>query len=211
MRCALGFTIGLVLPIAAFAQASTPIAGTWSLASLSEDHHGQITHPLGDKPQGQVIYGEHEELAVILLSGEREKKSGNPLTPIGPAIAYYGTYTVSSNNIAYHVTASTYPNFAGTDQKGTFTVKGDTLTLVREVTGGSEPFERGRLRTAKTHIDLAFSNCESDTQSVAIIGKSGRCVAPVVAPGRLQDRRCPSPHTSTVLVEFRSLLHQAGH
>jgi Lipocalin-like domain len=140
MRCALGFIIGLMLPIAAFAQVGTPIAGRWSLVSLNEDHHGQITHPLGDKPQGQVIYGDHGELVVILLSGEREKKAGTPLTPVGPALAYYGTYTVSGNNIAYHVTASTYPNFAGTDQKGTFTVKGDTLTLVREITGVAEPF-----------------------------------------------------------------------
>jgi hypothetical protein len=140
MRYALGLTVGLMLPIAAFAQSSTQIAGTWSLVSLSEDHHGQITHPLGDKPQGQVIYGEHGELAVILVSGDREKKAGNPLTPVGPAIAYYGTHTVSGNNIAYHVTASTYPNFAGTDQKGTLALKGDTLTLVREITGGAEPF-----------------------------------------------------------------------
>jgi hypothetical protein len=57
-----------------------------------------------------VIYGEHGELAVILVSADREKKAGNPLTPVGPAIAYYGTYTVSSNNVAYHVTASTYAN-----------------------------------------------------------------------------------------------------
>jgi hypothetical protein len=87
-----------------------------------------------------VIYGEHGELAVILLSGDREKKAGNPLPPVEPAIAYYGTFTVSGNNILSRVTASTYPNFAGTDQKRTFTVKGDTLTLVRQVTGGTELF-----------------------------------------------------------------------
>jgi hypothetical protein len=140
MRYALGLAVGLMLPSAAFAQSNTPIAGTCSLVSLSEDHHGQITHPIGDKPQGQVIYGGDGKLAVILVSGDREKKAGNPLTPVGPAIAYYGTYTVSGNNITYHVTASTYPNFAGTDQKGTFTLKDDTLTLVREIIGGSEPF-----------------------------------------------------------------------
>jgi hypothetical protein len=140
MRYTPGLAVGLVLPIAALAQSSTPIAGTWSLVSLSEDHHGQITHPIGDNPQGQVIYGDHGELAVILVSGDREKHAGNPLIPVGPAIAYYGTYTVSGNNIAYHVAASTYPNFAGTNQKGTFTLKGDTLTLVREIIGGTEPF-----------------------------------------------------------------------
>jgi hypothetical protein len=140
MRYALGLVVGLLLPTAAFAQSSTLIAGRWSLVALSEDHHGQITHPIGDKPQGQVIYGEHGELSVILLSGDREKKAGNPLIPVGPAIAYFGTYTISGSNIGYHVTASTYPNFAGTDQKGTFTLKDDTLTLVRDVTGGTEPF-----------------------------------------------------------------------
>src|ERR1700689_3096645 len=140
MRRALGLTFGLMMPAAAFAQASTPIAGTWALVSVNENHHGQITRPLGEKPQGQVIYGDHGELAVMLFSGDRERKAGNPLTPVGPAVAYYGTYTVSGNTIAIHITASTYPNFAGTDQKGTFTVKDDTLTLVREVTAGAEPF-----------------------------------------------------------------------
>ncbi len=140
MRYLVGLALGLVLPITAFSQPSPSIAGTWSLVSLSEDHHGQITHPIGDHPQGQVIYGEHGELAVILVSSDREKKPGNPLTPIGPAIAYCGTYNVSGTDIVYHVTASTYPNFAGTEQKGTFALKGDTLTLVREVIGGTEPF-----------------------------------------------------------------------
>jgi hypothetical protein len=140
MRYTLGLLFGLMLPMVALAQSSNPLAGTWSLVSLNEDHHGQVTNPLGDKPQGQVVYGEHGELSVILLSGDREKKAGIPLTPIGPALAYFGTYTVSGSNIAYHVIASTFPNFAGSDQKGTFTLKGETLTLVREVTGGAEPF-----------------------------------------------------------------------
>jgi hypothetical protein len=42
--------------------------------------------------------------------------------------------------VALHVVASTFPNFGGTDQKGTVTVKGDSLTLVREILGGVEPF-----------------------------------------------------------------------
>jgi hypothetical protein len=140
MRYTFGLVFGLILPMIAFAQSSMPIAGAWSLVSLSEDHHGQITRPLGDKPQGQVIYGGHGELSVTLLSGDREKKPGNPLMPVGPAIAYFGTYTVNGDTITSHVIASTFPNFAGTDQKGTFAVKGDTLTLIREVTGGTEPF-----------------------------------------------------------------------
>ncbi len=64
MRYILCFAVGLVLPIAALAQSSMPIVGTWSLVSLSEDHHGQITRPIGDKPQGQALAdpasGRHE-------------------------------------------------------------------------------------------------------------------------------------------------------
>jgi hypothetical protein len=140
MRYTLGLAVGLMLPVVAFAQPTTPITGTWSLVALSEDHHGQVTHPLGDKPQGQVIYGALGEVSVILVSSDREKKPGNPLIPVGPVIAYFGTYTVNGNNVINHVTASTYPNFAGTDQKGTFMLNGDTLTLVREIVGGAEPF-----------------------------------------------------------------------
>ena len=139
MRYALGLAAGLMSPMTAFAQ-PTPITGTWSLVSLTENHHGELSHPLGDKPQGQIIYGEHGETSVILASSDREKKPGNPLTPVGPSIAYFGTYSLSGSNLSLHVMASTFPNFAGTDQKGTVTVKGDSLTLVREILGGTEPF-----------------------------------------------------------------------
>lgn len=138
MRYALGLAVGLMLPLPALAQ-STPISGTWSLVSLTENRDGQLTHPLGDKPQGLFIYTEHGETAVVLASREREKKPGYPLNPVGPSIGYFGTYAVSGNILNLHIVASTFPNFADTDQKGTISIKGDSLTLVREILGGTEP------------------------------------------------------------------------
>ena len=140
MRYTLGLAVvGLMLPMATFAQ-SNPLVGTWSLVSINEDHHGTVTHPLGDKPQGQLIYEANQQMSVILTSSNREKKPGNPMTPVGPVIAYFGAYTVTGNNVSVHITASTFPNFAGTDQTGSFTISGDTLTLIRQIVGATEPF-----------------------------------------------------------------------
>jgi Lipocalin-like domain len=62
------------------------------------------------------------------------------MVPVGPVIAYYGTYSPDGNTLNYHVRGAPYPNFEGTDQKGIITVKGDTLTSMRTITGGAEPF-----------------------------------------------------------------------
>src|SRR6266403_3891532 len=44
------------------------------------------------------------------------------------SIAYYGTYTVNGTELLFHVVASSFPNWSGTDQKRTnVTVTADEL------------------------------------------------------------------------------------
>jgi hypothetical protein len=68
-----------------------------------------------------------------LIGGDRPKQTGRPDNPIGPAITYFGTYSVGEGDksIAFKVQGSTNPNFEGTEHKATIsTIRGDDMTYV---------------------------------------------------------------------------------
>lgn len=141
-RYALALACGLAVPAASASAQSLAdqIVGEWSLVSLVEDHGGKAEHPLGEKMHGSIILDKSGGFSTFLASDDRPKSASHPMVPVGPVIAYYGTYSVDGNTLIYHVQGATYPNFEGTDQKGTITVKGDTLTSMRTITGGAAPF-----------------------------------------------------------------------
>jgi hypothetical protein len=140
-RSALYFAVGLVLPVTgAVAQSSNDLTGAWSLVSLVEDHGGKLEHPFGEQPNGMINYDRNGMVMVFIASNNRPKSSDRPTVPVGPSVAYYGTYALDGNNLTAHVKGSTYPNFEGTDQKGVIAINGDNLKLVRTITGGAQPF-----------------------------------------------------------------------
>jgi hypothetical protein len=69
-----------------------------------------------------------------IIGGDRAKQTGRPVNPIGPAITYFGTYTVGEGDksLVYKVQGSTYPNFEGFEQNATITIiNADAMTYVR--------------------------------------------------------------------------------
>jgi hypothetical protein len=64
-----------------------------------------------------------------MIGGDRAK-TPDPRTPVGPLIAYFGTYSVSDtdNILTYHIERATWPNFEGQDQKRIVTIKGDEMS-----------------------------------------------------------------------------------
>jgi Lipocalin-like domain len=125
------------LPATAMAQ-NTNIVGTWSVVSLVQDSTPE--HPFGEQPNGEVIWTQEGAVFVFIASRDRGKSTALASQPVGPSVAYYGTYSLDGNNLTNHVKGSTYPNFESTDQKGTITVSGDHAKLVRTITGGSQPY-----------------------------------------------------------------------
>ena len=124
------------------AQTASPgeqLRGAWVMVSLDEDHHGQKDYPFGDRPNGSLVL-DHGTVAVFIAKPGRAKSAAHPGEPVGPVVAYYGTYSVDGDALTYHVKGSTYPNYEGTDQRATFSLSGDTLTLVRTITTTKEPF-----------------------------------------------------------------------
>jgi hypothetical protein len=109
------------------------LTGTWTLVSNVEKYQdGKEENSFGPRMKGQLMLSPTGRFSVFLVGGDRPK-SADPTTPIGPAVAYFGTYTVDegSKTLSYHVEGATFPNFEGTDQKATVTIKGDELSYVR--------------------------------------------------------------------------------
>jgi len=124
----------------AWAQTADQLVGAWSLVSLSEDHAGRIEHPMGDKPRGMIIYDESGTFANLLIHRDRPKTDTAPMTPVGPAIAFWGTWSLEGNALTYHVDAATFPGFEGSEQKGIVTLAGDMLKIQRTVKNPRETF-----------------------------------------------------------------------
>jgi Lipocalin-like domain len=69
-------------------------------------------------------------MSLLLMAGNREKASPNPRSPVGPAIGYFGSYTVDegAKTITYHIEASTFPQWNGMDRIATIqSVSADEL------------------------------------------------------------------------------------
>lgn len=111
------------------------VTGTWTLVSnIQKYQDGKEENDFGPKEHGQLILSPDGRFSLFLLGGDRPKAAGTASSPIGPAIGYYGTYSVSEadKSLVYRVEGSTFPNFEGSEQKANVTViKGDDLTYVR--------------------------------------------------------------------------------
>jgi hypothetical protein len=134
-------TMVLLVPLAAgdaVAQQKSlkeQLVGTWTLVSLVEQYQDgrKDSNSFGPNLKGMLMLDRTGQFSLQLIGGERAKTSGNPRSPIGPAVAYFGTYSVGEGDksLTYHVERSTFPDFEGTDQKATVTIAGDELRYVR--------------------------------------------------------------------------------
>jgi hypothetical protein len=130
--------LGLALSASnAFAQQKPlkeQMVGTWTLVSLVEQHQDgrKEEKPFGPNLKGQLMLDQNGRFSLQLI-GERPKAAGDPRTPVGPAVAYFGTYSVGEgdNSLTYHVERATITAFEGSDQKATVTIKGDDMSYVR--------------------------------------------------------------------------------
>jgi hypothetical protein len=104
------------------------VVGAWTLTSGSEKFaNGRTNVPWAS---GNLMLDSTGHVAFFLVGKERPKTVANPSVPIGPVIAYYGTYTVdeSTSTLTYNVESSTSPSFDGAVRKQKVVLNGDTLT-----------------------------------------------------------------------------------
>jgi hypothetical protein len=119
------------------------VQGTWTMVSNVLDQGGNKTEPFGTGAKGSVILTKDGRVMLIITRAEIPKFASNNRTTGTPeenkaavagSIAYFGTYTVNDADkmLVMHLDGSTYPNWAGTDQKRTLELSGDEMKFINQ-------------------------------------------------------------------------------
>ncbi len=134
----LGLACFLFLPLRGYA-ADKSVVGTWQLLSwVSEDaESGKISNVFGERPNGYLIYTAGGRMSVNLSADGRKPLSGDRFsTPaeeraqaFSTAIAYSGTYDLTTDGIMHHVEVATFQNWVGTEQFRYVVVQGETMNV----------------------------------------------------------------------------------
>jgi hypothetical protein len=101
------------------------LVGSWVLTSGIEKYPDKTVTPW---ETGNLTLTSDGRASFFLIGKDRQKGS-NPRDPVGPAIAYYGSYSVdeSAKAIIFHVERGVAPLFDKTDRRQSVSFNGDTL------------------------------------------------------------------------------------
>lgn len=102
------------------------VVGTWNMTKGMEKLGDKTTTPWA---AGRLVLDAEGRLAFFLVGKDRAKGDPNPRTPVGPFIAYYGTYTVdeAAKTVTYHIEHSAFPNFEKSTRTQKISFSGDTM------------------------------------------------------------------------------------
>jgi len=132
----------LALPVCsgdARAQDKNALVGTWAVvSSTATDSAGKKIDTFGPKHRGTLIFAPNGRYAVMQARGTLPKFAANARTKgsaeenqavVAGTIAHFGRYTIDDGgkSFTFHIEASTFPNWDGTQQKRPFEIKGDRL------------------------------------------------------------------------------------
>ncbi len=122
------------------------VQGSWTLVSVVVEQDGKKIEPVGSQPKGYMIVTPDGRYSWILLKAglpkfvadNRMKGTAEENQAIVQgSLAAYGTYKVVNEKehaVQVHIEGSTFPNWDGQDQKRTWNVKGDELSITNPVT-----------------------------------------------------------------------------
>lgn len=124
---------------AAHAQtASSSLVGTWRVVRYcDQDSAGVTSEPLGPRPTGFFIYTATGQVSIHAMrtppagpvAGDSVRLS-NLAELRSFYFSYFGTYTITSDStVIHHVQGGTFPLYVGTDQRRSYRVRGDTLSI----------------------------------------------------------------------------------
>ncbi|RAJ77588.1 lipocalin-like protein [Chitinophaga dinghuensis] len=114
--------------------------GTWSLVSVENiSADGSKTTPYGEDPVGMLLFTKEGSYAIQILKANRSKVLANDKDKataeenaalVRGNNAHFGTYTVDENNqvIVFSIQHAFYPNWEGTTQVRTYSLKNNVLT-----------------------------------------------------------------------------------
>lgn len=127
------------------------LVGTWRLRSWTATADDGVEHPMGDQPEGVLVYTPDGTMITTIGRAGRSPIDGGDMLA-GPDdqrlaaftsfIAYSGSFRVDAGDVVHSVTMSLFPNWIGTEQRRHVSLAADG----RELELSSDPFMlRGRL------------------------------------------------------------------
>lgn len=116
----------------------TPLAGTWSLVSISNEKNGQKVLPYGPDAKGTFTLDGGRFSLVVVRPNRAKFRSNDRLTgtpeenqeTVRGSIAYFGTYSIDPKHdtlVTFHIEGSTFPNWEGAEQRRVLEVSGDEM------------------------------------------------------------------------------------
>jgi hypothetical protein len=123
-------------------QAARPdLMGSWTLTSETAQRGGKMIEPLGPDPLGSMMLDPSGRFMLMISRrglpnfAANRRDAGTPeenKEVLQGSLAFFGTYAVSEPDgvLTFHVEASTFPNWIGSDQKRFFTLAGNEMTWI---------------------------------------------------------------------------------
>jgi len=123
------------------AQTAQDLVGTWILVSATIGSGEVKMDMFGPDPSGTLMFGRDGHYALIFLRRDLPKlTSNNRLSQTVEesrditkgSIAHFGTYAVDETGkfLVLRIESSTFPNWAGAEQRRPFSLSGDELTYI---------------------------------------------------------------------------------
>jgi hypothetical protein len=115
------------------------LVGTWMVVSNYTDREdGSKFDTFGPNPMGIVMFDGDGRLSLQEMRSDLPKFASNSRQEgtaeenqaiVQGSICYFGTYTLdeAAKTLTFHIEGCSFPNWTGTDQKRSFTLRGDEL------------------------------------------------------------------------------------
>jgi hypothetical protein len=104
------------------------VVGAWTLTSGTEKlPDGKVVTPWA---AGNLLLDAGGHFSFFVVGKDRPKGDANPRVPIGPFVAYYGTYTVDegAKTVTYTIDSASAPAFDKMVRAQAVSLSGDTMT-----------------------------------------------------------------------------------
>jgi hypothetical protein len=151
---------------------ATALLGSWRLTAMVTSHAGEVTHPLGIAPSGDLRYDPDGRMSVHLCRG------GGPVgeSRMPDYTAYFGRYSLdlASRTVVHHIEVGSIPGLAGTDQQRHFRLDGTRLLLSAKGAHGETTLEWHRDEAAQVLADAPPAGFVPLPSPGAFPNRSGR-------------------------------------
>ena len=131
------------------AQTAQDLVGAWTLVSATIQAGEVKMDVYGPDPKGTLMFGSDGRYALIFMRRDLPKLTYNTRMSqtveesraiTKGSIAHFGTYRVEEGEagkaLMLHIEGSTFPNWAGTEQRRSFSLSGDELSYISPGSSG---------------------------------------------------------------------------